>query len=269
VPYILGRATLLACACLAGLLISAHARAETLRIGGTGSASALLSMLGAAFAAESEIHIEVKWSLGSNGALRALTDDALDLAVVGRRLKPQETSAGLSALLSLRAPFVLATSQAQADAMTVAEIAEAFLSERATWRDGTLIRPILRPLSETDTALIVELFPSVAGAIEAARRRADVPVAATDQDNADAGEHTPGSLITTTLTQIMLEKRRLRLVAIDGVEPTIENFERGVYAHAKPLYVVAPPRPSSAAERFVDFLRSPVGRELLRGAGVL
>jgi len=208
-------------------------------------------------------------SLGSNGALRALADEALDLAVVGRKLQPQETATGLSTLLSLRAPFVLATSQPQADAMTVADIAKAFLSERATWKDGTPIRPILRPLSEADTALIAELFPSVAGAIEAARRRADVPVAATDQDNADVGEQTPGSLVTTTLTQIALEKRRLRLVPIDGVEPTVENFERGVYAYAKPLHVVAPPRPSSAAQRFVDFLRSPLGRKLLREAGVL
>ena len=89
---------------------------------------------------------------------------------------------------------MLATSHPNPDGLALADIANAFRSERATWSDGSPIRVILRPRSESDTALIGELFPGVASAIATARLRPDIPVAATDQDNADMAEQTPGSL---------------------------------------------------------------------------
>jgi phosphate transport system substrate-binding protein len=267
VPFVHGRrAALVVCVCLSVLALALPARAETLRLGGTGSATALLRQLGAAFETESEIHLEVIPSLGTSGAVRALTDGALDVAVAGRPLKPEEGTAGLAVLLSLRTPFVLATSHPSPNGLTMAGIVEAFRSERAAWSDGAPMRPILRPRSEADTALMGELFPGLAAAIAAARVRPDIPVAATDQDNADMAEQTPGSLVGSTLTQIMLERRNLRPVPIDGVEPTFENFERGLYAHAKPLHFVARERRTPPVDRFIAFLRSPAGQRLLRDA---
>jgi phosphate transport system substrate-binding protein len=93
-----------------------------------------------------------------------------------------------------------------------------------------------------------------------------VPVAATDQDNAEKAEQLPGSLVGATLTQIMLEKRNLRVIAIDGIEPTLENFERGRYRYAKNLHFVVSAKPTPVAERFIMFLRSSEGRALLRQA---
>ncbi len=268
-PYAYARcAALIVCVCLAGLASAPSARAETLRLGGTGSASELLRRLGPAFEAEGAVRLELIPSLGSSGAIRALADGAIDLAVTGRRLKPQELASGLSVLLALRTPFVLATSHRRPDAMTLADVADAFRSQRAAWSDGVPIRPILRPETESDITLIGELFPDIARAIVVARGRPDIPVAATDQDNAEMAEQTPGSLVMSTLTQITMERRDLRLVPIDGVEPTFENFERGLYTHTKSLFVVGT-RGSASAERFAAFLRSSAGQRILRDAKVL
>jgi hypothetical protein len=49
-------------------------RADPLRAGGTGAATALLEMLGAAYARESENRLLVVPSLGSSGAIRAARD---------------------------------------------------------------------------------------------------------------------------------------------------------------------------------------------------
>jgi phosphate transport system substrate-binding protein len=261
-----GAATLAACVCLAVMALAVPATAETLKFAGTGSATELLRRLGAVFKIESGIEVEVVPSLGSSGALHALGDGLLDLAVSGRSLKPGESAKGLIVALTVRTPFVLATSHPDPSGMTLAGIADAFRSERATWSDGSPIRVILRPRSEADVPLMNELFPGVAPAMEKARQRPDIPVAATDQDNADMAEQTPGSLIGSTLTQIRLEKRRLRLVPIDGVEPTFENFERGIYPHAKPLHFVVPARTAPIVERFIAFLRSPEGQRALREA---
>src|SRR5919198_1706517 len=92
---------------LAGL--SPSNAGEALRVGGTGAATELLRALGAAYYARGGDSVEVIPSLGSTGALRALADGVLDLAVSARPLDPQEAAA-LVVLKKMRTPFVLATS---------------------------------------------------------------------------------------------------------------------------------------------------------------
>ena len=72
-----------------------------------------------------------------------------------------------------------------------------------------------------------------------------------------------GSLTGATLTQIKMEKRNLRFVAIDGVEPSLANLENRTYHFAKTQYFVLPATPKPAAARFVEFLRSPAGQTAL------
>lgn len=260
---------LLAGTCLGCLAASSTIDAKDLTFGGTGSATELLRHLGATFGKETEFGVRVVPSLGSTGGLRALGDGVLDLAVSGRPLTPQEEAKGLSVAFTARTPFVIATSHPKPNGLKARDVIGAFSSQGATWRDGTPIRVVLRPRSESDTALMGELFPGLASAIETARRRPEVPVAATDQDNAEAAEQLPGSLVGSTLAQLMLEKRNLRRVPIDGVEPTFENLERGIYPYGKTLYFVVPAHPTAGVAGFLAFLRSPAGKAALRAAHTL
>lgn len=250
-------------------LCCGQAAADALRIGGTGAVTAMLQQVGAAFSADTEIKVEVIPALGSSGSIQAVRAGVLDIAISGRQLKPDELAQGLTSVPFVRTPFGFVTSHRNPDGITRADLPEIFKSEKAGWKDGTPVRIILRPRSESDTALIGDLFPGMGPAIEAARRRPDVPMAATDQDNADMAERTPGSLVGATFTQIKLEKRRLRFVPIDGVEPSLESLENGTYPYEKTMYLVLPSKPSSAAERFLAHLRSPKGRDALRDTGTL
>jgi phosphate transport system substrate-binding protein len=246
------------------LLAGNEAAAQTLRLGGTGSATEMLRQVGAEFTAASGVKIEVAFNLGSTGAIRALADGVLDMAVPARPLNADESAKGLRQVAVLRMAYVLATSHPKPNGLQAAALPRIFAAEKATWADGTTIRIILRPRSETDTALLGELFPGMGEAIEAARRRAEVPTAATDQDNVDLAERTPGSLAGTTVTQLTTEHSNLRVVALDGVEPTLANFESGAYRLAKKLYFIVPRNSTAEAQRFVDFLRSPQGVKALR-----
>jgi ABC-type phosphate transport system substrate-binding protein len=106
-------------------------------------------------------------------------------------------------------------------------------------------------------------------AIESARRRAEVPTAATDQDNVALADRTEGSLVGTTMSQIKTEHRNLHVVPLDGVEPTLANFESGVYRFAKKLYFIVRRDSTPEAQRFVEFLRSPQGVKALRATETL
>ena len=255
---------------LAGALPAGNAvAAETIRTGGTGTAIGMLQQVGAKFAAAEGGEIKVVPGLGSGGALRALADGWIDMAVSARPLNAEETAKGLRQVAVLRTAFVLATSHRNPDALKTSELPAIFAAASANWTDGTLIRIILRPRSETDSALLGELFAGMNAAIEKARRRVEVPIAPTDQDNVKLAERTPGSLAGTTMTQLKTEQVNLQIVPLNGREPTLANVESGAYPFVKHLYIVLRRNGPAPAQRFIDFLRSPQGQTALRETEIL
>jgi len=245
------------------------ASAEPLRIGGTGAATGMIPMLAAAIPAGEKLKIEVVPSLGSSGGLQAVQDGVIDIAASGRALKPEEKARGLVEAMAVRTPFVLVTSNRQPGGFKSTEIASLYRSTNATWPDGSRIRIILRPKSDSDTPLLGALFPDMVAAIEAARQRPEIPIAATDQDNITLAEQVQGSLAGSSFTQIQTERPNLHLVAINGVKPSLEAFERGSYPFSKNIYFVLSAKRKPDAERFVAFLNSPEGLRALRAAGNL
>lgn len=260
------RMVLVVLAAIVSIAFCSPAMAERITVGGTGAAMAFLRQIGQAFTAQTGIDVEVLPGIGSGGALRALGDGVLDIAVSGRPLNAEEKTRGLSVAFSLRTPFMLATSQPKPQRMSLAELLEAFDPGTKVWPDGEPIRVILRPRQESDTALMAESFPGLAAAMAAARRRPDVPIAATDQDHATLAEDTPGSLVGITYLQAVMERRKLTFVTIDDVAPTLENFEKGIYPHAKTLAFVTSARLKPAVDRFLGFVRSDEGETIFRHA---
>jgi phosphate transport system substrate-binding protein len=241
----------------------------TLKVGGTGAVTELLGQLAPAFKEDSGITLEVIAGLGTSGANEALADGKLGIAFTGRDLRDKERAKGLSVSTSLRTPFGLVTSREGPDGLKRAEITALYGADNPMWPDGTPMLIILRPADESDNIVLGDLFPGLPGVLQRLRKRRDLPVAATDQDNADLAEKLKGSLGSATLTQIMTEKRRLKFVSIDGVAPTLENYQNGSYPYGKSVYVIVPSVISPEAEAFLAFLAKPAARSLLRNADVI
>jgi phosphate transport system substrate-binding protein len=198
-----------------------------------------------------------------------VADGVIDLGVSGRPLDAAESARGLTIVAEFRTPFGLATSHPKPDGFNSSEIARLYQSDRPRWSDGQPITIFLRPTNESDTQVLASLFPGMKAAIARARDRPDLSVAATDQDNADLAEKTQGSLVGATFTQIIMEKRDLRFVAIDGIEPSLASYQQGTYPFGKTLYVVAGSQKAAAVAHFLRILRSPEGVAVLRQAGIL
>ena len=241
---------------------------EILRVGGTGATNEMIKSVGVPFAAETGINVEVIPGLGTGGGNKAVADGVIDLCISGRPLNAAEIAKGLVAVAELRTPFGLVTSKSKPNGFKSAEIAQIYQSDKPAWANGAPIRIILRPTNESDTSVLGQMFPGMIGAIAKVRDRADLSVAATDQDNAEMAEKTSGSLVGATFTQIKTESRNLRFVAIDGVEPSLEAYEKGTYPFGKSLYFVLAAKKSPAGERFLAFLHSPKGTAAMREAGV-
>lgn len=252
----------------AALLLATVASAKPLQIGGTGAGIAIVRMLAEEYMSSyPDQRIEVLPSMGSSGGLRALTDGKIEIAMIGRPLRATESARGMRGGACLRTPLVLATSAAKPPSLARADVARLFGHADARWPDGSMVRVVLRYETESSTRLLVQYFPQMGTALEAARKRMDVPTALTDQENADIAEQMPGSLTAMAMMQILAERRRLHMIPIDGVWPTIENLESGAYPFVAEVHLVLPELSAPAARQFVDYLLSSPARDTVRSFG--
>ena len=250
-------------------MILSPAFARSLKIGGTGATNGLLAELAPEFKAATGITLEIVAGLGTTGANNAVIDGKLDIAFTGRELRDKERAKGLKIAATFRTPIGLVTSHESPVGLKSTEIAALVRADRPVWPDGTPILIILRPADETDYIVLGEHFPGFAEALQHLRKRRDLSVAATDQDNADMAEKLKGSLTSFTLTQLVTEKRTLKFVAINGAAASLENYQNGTYPYGKHLYLVVPSVVSPEAEAFIAFLAGAVGEALLQRGGLI
>jgi len=109
----------------------------------------------------------------------------------------------------------------------------------------------------------------MSAALDEAHRRRGIPMGATDQENADLALRTAGSLAITSLIQLRAERLALRPLPLDGVEPTAETVADGSYPFPFRICLLLPARPSAAGQRFVSFVTSPEGRDMLLSLGAV
>lgn len=250
--------------------IATPAGAETVRLGGTGSAIATMQRLGQAYQKlDPSFALEIVPNLGSTGGLKALRSGATQLAAVSRPLKAEEAAAGLQSVDYGRTPFVLATATPGVPGLSLHQVAELYAGRQTRWADGTPVRLVLRPASDGDTVQLASFSNEIGPALAASMAREGMVVAMTDQETVDAIERLPGGLGTTSLALLLSERRRARPLAIDGIEPSLANVASGRYPHVKTMALVVRPDATSAVRQFIGFVNSPPGRALLTELGHL
>ena len=243
--------------------------ASAMRMGGTGSALGTMALLAEAF---KKIHpqsnIVVLPSLGSGGGITALQAGALDIALTSRPLKAGERSPNFVATEYARTPLVFATARhANVAAITTPELVAIYAGERKTWPDGRLLRLVLRPDTESNTDTIKSISPEMKQAVTAAQTRTGMIMARTDKDNADSIENIPGALGTTTLAEIISEKRGLQAMALNGVTPGLSTLADGKYPYYKSFFMLTTLQPTALTQQFLAFVNSAAGREILHHNG--
>lgn len=253
------------------LLLPFSASAAALRIAGTGNALGTMRLMGEAFTKlHPETTVIVLDSIGTSGAIRAVPKGAIEIGLSSRLPKDDEARDGMTTVEYARSPTVFAVANANAVAsITLAQVADIYSGKLTTWPDGTKIRPVMRQPGDDNTRQIARLSPAIEQALAAAEKRTGLTYAATDQEAADKVQHVSGSIGVTTIALIRSEDRSLRPLALDGVEPSLENLSAGRYPMVKHFYLVLPKEPTPAAKEFLQFMRSPQGRRILEENGHL
>lgn len=243
--------------------------ATRIRIGGSGGPLGTMPLLAEAFKKSHPLAtVVIVPSLGSGGGIKALRAGAIDLALTSRPLKDAERGPDISATEYARTPFVFAAGVGtNALAITTPELISIYTGARKTWPDGRPLRLVLRPDTESDTDIIKSLSPEMNLAVKTAQGREGMLVALTDKTAADSLETTPGALGTTTLAQIISEKRALQALTLNGATPSLQALAEGKYPYYKTFFMVSGPETNPLARQFFVFVRSAAGREILEKNG--
>lgn len=256
-------------ALMAQLLFCGAATGQEIRIGGTGNALGTMRKLGDAYMqSHAGAKVTVLNSLGSNGAIKAVSKGALDIGLASRSLSAEELAEGGVATEYARTATVFTVAaKSPVTAITRQQIIDIYLGTLKLWPDGTPIRLVVRQLGDDNTRQIRGLSADIDKAISASEVRPGLVHAMTDQDTADSIETIPGAIGVTTLALIRSEGRSLRALKLDGVDPTPQRAAAGEYPIVKRFFLITRTASSTNVVKFIEFVQSPQGRAILAQTG--
>ena len=255
---------------IAGLLMAPPAAvAEVIRIGGTGSGLGTIRLFTAAFEKKHPgIKVKVLPSIGSSGAIKAVSQGALDIGLISRQFKTEELKLGLKVVDYAKTPFVFVTGKkVNITGLSHAELVKIYKGEMKSWPNGDRVRVVLRPAADADTIIVRDISSEMSAAMDAALSREGMLMALTNQEALDIIEKTPGSIGFSSLAQIKTENRSLKMLSYNGVLPNTKSLANGTYPLSLKLSLITRPDRSSAVRHFIDFVRSHQGSMILEKSG--
>lgn len=252
------------------VLASAALCEETVRINGTGAGLVVMKPLIKAFRkSHPNVRFEMERSLGSAAALKAVMAGAIDIAVAGRPLKPEEAQR-LQASEYGKIPYAVTTHRGvKVKNVTTSELAAMYSGKQAAWPDGEFVRVVLRPLEDADTKILRTLSPEMDAATTAAHARKDMVMGITDQEAFENIKKIHGAVCFTPLAMALSEPGSVNVADFNGVAPTVSNLASGKYPHFKSISIVLREGAPAAAKEFAAFINSGKGTAIARKAGLL
>jgi len=251
--------------------IARGASDEEVRIAGTGSALGVMKVLSEGFVAVNPtFRAKIYSSIGSSGGIKAVSEGAIDIGLMSRPLKAEESERGLKIIPVARTPLVFIAHENSACTNVTEDMLVSIYSGRLKrCPDGGPIRLILRPPKESDTIILNGLSEAMSRAVEWALQSDGLIMAITDQDSASHVESIPGAFSTSTLALVRSENRRVKVLSFASVAPSLENLAEGTYPLEKRISMVTVEDPRPEVKEFVDYILSPAGGKILAENGCL
>jgi phosphate transport system substrate-binding protein len=256
-----------------GFLITGAASAgpkETLTIAGTGSSTGVMKLMAKGFQKKRpNVTVEVLPSIGSVGGIKAVKDGKIEIGLSSRLLRSEERSADIIEEPYGRSAVVFGVQDANpTKGFTLTEVEEIYAGKRKIWPDGTPIRLILRPVSDSYSQYLAGITPGMKSASEKAHSLPGVFVGITDQDGALQIEKTPGSFGITSAAIVAAERLKIKSLSVDGIAPALTNVSAGKYPYSMTFVLVYKrDKYRGPIKDFIEFVFSRDGQKLLSDNG--
>ena len=241
-----------------------RAPSTLIRVAGVALATPLIAHLARHFMA---LHpgapLIVEAPLGHDGALRAVRDGVLDMALLALRAD----EAGLAGAVAIaESPIVVAAGPGvPLRRMSHGELAAIIREPRGEWPTGLPRTVLLRPANDPAQGIVSRAVPVIGRAVEASLTMRRWPVIHNDDALRDALRRTPGAVALTDLGSLRLVAAPLWILPVGDLEPGRDPHGLGR------LRVWALPRENAAPRlrAFLEFAAGAPGRALVADLGFI
>jgi phosphate transport system substrate-binding protein len=216
------------------------------------------------------VKVTVPPSIGSAGGVKAVADGAVHIGMVSRPLKRNEAAKGLVYRPFARTAVVFASSSVPDLDLSFGDVVAIYRGERSRWKNGRKIVVLTREPGDSSIAVLEEEIPGFREAYEESHGKKFWATLYTDQEMNQTLARARDALGVTDRGSVMTEKLPVRILSLNGVEPTDDNVRSGRYPLVKTLaFVHRTGGLSPAARSFLEFVSSAKGRTLLKKYGYL
>lgn len=235
-------------------------------IPGTGASQELLRALSDEFNRKSSnINVVIPETTGSKGGVKAVLAGEAALGRVARRPTQTESDRGLKYVEFARSPIVFITNPNVhgVEDLTNEQIIDIYAGDTRRWSDLGGPERKIYAVSRDGGTLLAQVRSFITGFdddSEAKLKRAFSIVEAVR-----LVEKHPYTIGFASLS--LARAHRVKVLKLNGVEPTEEHLRDGSYPLAVPYGLVYAAGLNGPAEEFISFIKSPVGDEIIRSFG--
>ena len=243
-----------------------------LTIAGSGANLPITRLLAKSFAKlHPSITIEIPGSIGSKGAIMAVSKGAINLGLISRPLTDEEKALGLVAQPYARTAIVIGVHPSvKDDDITTEQLIEIFKSIKTKWQDGNHIIVQAREKSDSGFRVLENTLSGFKEVYAESHEAKRWTLYFNDQAANEALAAVPYAIGVTDLGMITTEQLPIKALRLNGVYPNLEKLKDDSYPLSRNLWFIyraAGMRDEALA--FVAFVASSAGRDILLENGYL
>lgn len=238
-----------------------------LALAGSGSNLEVTRELAKAFAESTGHLVFVHESIGSRGAIEAMSDGMVDVGLISRPLRASEAAKGLRAHAYSRQPVLVTVNASVRDTnITRLGLVDLYAGRRKQWSDGTSIVVLQREEGDSSHRAVDRVVQGFAAVNQEAWDDQRYAVLYHDGAMREALASTPAA-VGLHAGGLPPRNAPLRALNVDGVEASPENVRSRAYPFWKDLSFVTYGEPQGMVRDFLEFVASGPGRQIITDAG--
>jgi phosphate transport system substrate-binding protein len=240
---------------------------KRIRISGSNTSLPLLRIMARAYENEHpDVEIAFLPGAHSKAGIQGVMSGNLDIGGVSRPLKPEESTPTIRyKAISNDGLVIAANKSTTVSDLTTDQIKNIYNGTIQNWKEvgGRDASIVILDRAEDESAKII-LRQYVLGDLVVTGQ---ATVLFLETDMIKAIQNTPNSIGYLSLGYALSEKPTIKVLKLDGVEPSVTNIYNDTYKMVRPLAVVYKSDASAQAKEFVSFMLSKDGQGVMEKNG--
>jgi phosphate transport system substrate-binding protein len=201
---------------------------------------------------------------GSTAGLQAAESGLVNIGMCSRSLTAKEALIFTSILIARDGLALVVNRENPVVKLSVEQVRALFSGRVTNWNEVGGQKGPIRPITREEGSGTRESFVRLVMSNERIAGRA-----LTQESNGAVKELVKGDPAAIGYMSLGLVGKDLKAVAMDGIQPTVENVLAGRYNLVRPLLFVTKGTANAAAQKFIDYVLSSQGQSLLASEGLV